>query len=413
MLNDNIRQPGKDFAVIVYFSSTLFMVFFSVHAIHKWPSIWAQWTIILACFLPALVILVKKWPELFHIKKWPVEIKFALIIVVLGMLNICFSEDQSASFKGMGLFLISGILVFCVSYFLFNSKQTQKFFLNLCSFCFIALLVYGVFEIIQQINIPRTRVMLFSSNPIPAGSLLILLSIGPLVLLAEAKNGWHRFLWVLCLLSGALLITIIAQRGPALAMIIMAFILTATKRKGIWIFTLVALVLVGVGYQFRDQIPAKIKTQLLQKETLLVRMEFYYIALDVIKEKPIFGLGFNAPLSRFIPSDYKSKIYPRDEEYPFYNMVAGVNVFDNMALSFLGEAGGLFSIAYIGLAVSLLINITRNEKSNTNDRRQALLLLVVLAGFMAHSMTYDSLKNPHLNWIFHSLLSLLARCRVS
>ena len=90
-------------------------------------------------------------------------------------------------------------------------------------------------------------------------------------------------------------------------------------------------------------------------------------------------------------------------------MVAGVNVFDNMALSFLSEAGGLFSIAYIGLAVSLLINITRNEKSNTNDRRQALLLLVVLAGFMAHSMTYDSLKNPHLNWIFHSLLGLLAQ----
>ena len=127
-------------------------------------------------------------------------------------------------------------------------------------------------QFIQQINIPGTKIMLFSSNPIPAGSLLILLSIGPIVLLAKAKNNGYRLLWVFTLLLGALLITLIAQRGPALAMILMAFFLAAIKRKGIWIFALVALVLVGIGYQLADKVPPQFKKALLKKETLPLRL---------------------------------------------------------------------------------------------------------------------------------------------
>ena len=37
------------------------------------------------------------------------------------------------------------------------------------------------------------------------------------------------------------------------------------------------------------------------------------------------------------------------------------------------------------------------------------LLLIVLLGFLAHSMTFDSLKYPHLNWVFHSFLGLLVQ----
>jgi O-antigen ligase len=413
MLKDNIRQFGKDFPIMVYFLSTLFVVFFSVQTIQDWQSRWAQGAIILACTLPALVILVSNWSDLFKGKTWPVEIKIVILIAILGMLNICFSEDQLASLKGMGLFLISGVLVFSISFSLFNTKQTQRWFFYFCSFCFIILLLYGTFEFIQKMSIPEGRILLFSGNPIPAGSLLILLSSGPLILLSKSKNNWQRLFWVFCLLSGAFLITLIAQRGPALAMVVMVFFLAATKRKGIWVFTLVSLIIVGAGYQLADKIPPQFKNELLKEETLLVRMELYHIALDVVKEKPIFGLGFNSSLYRFIPYDYQTKSYPTDHKSSFQGMVAGTYVFDNMVLSFLGEMGGIFTVAYIVLGVYLVVNIFKVKNSEFFDRSQTLLIFIVLVGFVFHSMTFDSLKYPHLNWIFHSFLGLIANCKVS
>lgn len=410
---DDAHRSGKDFPTLAYFFSTLFVVFFSVNSIQKWPSIWGQSALVLACILPALAVLIKNRRNSIWKKGWSVESKFVLIIFVLGMLNICFSEDQFSSLKGMGLFLMSGILVFYVSCFVFNSKQAQKGFFYLCTFCFIVLLVYGTFEFLQQINFHGNRILLFSGNPIPAGSLLILLSVGPFVLLVKSKNNWQRLLWIFCLLLGAFLITLIAQRGPALAMIVMAFVLAASKRKGIWIFTLVALVLVGAGYQASEWAPEKFKQELLRKDTLLVRMEFYHIALEIFKEKPIFGLGFNSSLSRFIPYDYKAKTYPANSKDSFQSMVAGVHVFDNMALSFLGESGGFLAMAYVGLILYLMIVAFRSVKSTSYDKVQVLLILIVLAGFITHSMTFDSLKYPHLNWIFHSLLGLIACCKIS
>jgi O-antigen ligase len=409
MPNKNIQQQVKNLSVVVFFISTLFMVFYSIQAIQSWPSQWAQMVITLACILPALVLTIRNWPSIVQNKKWPVEGKFILIIIILGTLNICFSENRIASFKGMGLFLVSGILVFGVSFFLFKSRQTQKAFLYLCSFSFIALSVYGLFEFTQKMGIPGERILLLSANPIPAGSLLILLSIGPMSLLATSRSNWTRLFWVFSLLTGALLITLIAQRGPALAMIVIVFFIAAAKRKGIFIFTLVALILAGIGYQFIDRIPSQFKNELLRKETLFIRMEFYHIALEVIQEKPIFGLGFNSPLSRFIPSDYEPKIYPIGVDNSFTSMISGVHVFDNMALCFLGETGGFFTMAYIGLGVYLILNILVFRNRHSENYVQILLIIAVLAGFIAHSLTYDSLKYPHLNWLFHSLLALIAR----
>ena len=37
---------------------------------------------------------------------------------------------------------------------------------------------------------------------------------------------------------------------------------------------------------------------------------------------------------------------------------------------------------------------------------------IVLIGFAVHSMAYDNLRYPHLNWIFHSLLGLVANNHV-
>jgi hypothetical protein len=419
-INSRVGQWVKNFSIYTYFLSTLFIVFFSVNAVQNWPSLWAQGAISLACIVPAIVVLFKVGPDLIGTNKWPVEMKFVLIIVVLGFLNICFSESQFDSFKGMGLFLMSGVMVFSISYYIFNSQQTQKYFIYLCSFCFVVLLVFGSFEYIHDagdrldsdgvlINIPGKIILLFSSNPIPAGSLLILLSIGPLFMLAKAENRGEICFWASCLLAGVLMIFLIAHKGPILALIVMIFVRAMTYQKGAWVLILIALVLACIGYQFRESGLLLFKEQLFKKETVLVRMELYYIGLYVMKEKPVFGLGFNTPFSRFLPYDYKPRVYPQYGERSFFNLTRGVEVFDSMALSFVAEMGGLFTLAYLGLFVYVLRNINLRQKGNINTRTHASLILIVIAGFFIHSLTFDSLKYPHLNWMFHSLLGMMAR----
>jgi hypothetical protein len=34
-------------------------------------------------------------------------------------------------------------------------------------------------------------------------------------------------------------------------------------------------------------------------------------------------------------------------------------------------------------------------------------IMAALIGFFVHSMTYDSLRFPNLNWIFHSILGMM------
>jgi hypothetical protein len=385
-------------------------VFFSVHAVQRWSGLWAQVAISLACILPAIVVFFKVRPELIKDTKRPLEINFFLIIVVLGLINICFSENQWESFKGMGLFLMSGILIFVVSYFVLNSRQAQEAFFYLCSFCFCTLLIFGAFEFFQQIRLSGEKILLLSSNPIPAGSLLILLSVGPLFMFFRAEKKGTEVFWGSCLFMGIILIILIGKKGPVLALIVMACVGVMGFRKASLVLILLALIIVGIGFQFKNDVPLQNRKQILKFETALIRMEFYYVALDVVKEKPIFGLGFNSSLSRFIPPDYEAKIYFKQAGYSFYSASAGIRVFDNLFLCFLGEMGGAFTLVYMGLFTYILKNIVLNRKNSAFDKVQVSLLLVI-AGFFVHSMTFDSLKYPHLNWIFHSILGLMVHSK--
>ena len=289
MVKIEVSKLKENPSFLAYCFFTLFMIYFSTSAIQTWPNLWAQVTISLACILPVILAIIKNFSNIIQRKKLPVEIKFVLIIIVMGILNIYFSEDRQASFKGMGLFLMSGIMVFSFTFFIFRSEPKQMIFLYLCTICFFTLIVFGIFEFAQQINYPGKRILLFSSNPIPAGSLLILLSSGPIMLFAQTKPRWEKNAFLICLIMAVLIIILIGQRGPILAILIMASIWAAQRIKRFGIFTLIILILLGVGYQFRDQIPIQYKNQLFKTETVLVRLEFYNVAWQVIKDKPFFG----------------------------------------------------------------------------------------------------------------------------
>ena len=124
---------------MAYCISTLFIIFFSSEAIQYLPDLWTQGAITLACLLPAILILTQIYPSLSKGRVLPLEIKFIFILFVLGVLNVYFSEDQWVSLKGMSLFFMSGMMIFGVTFFLFNSTQAKTVFYYLISFCFLRL----------------------------------------------------------------------------------------------------------------------------------------------------------------------------------------------------------------------------------------------------------------------------------
>ena len=384
--------------------STVFMIFYSISAVQIWPHPWNRISILTACFIPMLMVLVWKIPEWIYSKEFKKELVFILVIFILGILNIVFSENRAISLKVMTLFLVTGIGIFGVANCVMCTKFRQKFFLWLCWACLLALCVYGILEYINN-----KTINLLSFNPIPAGSLLILLIVGPL-LLFPASSKWLCLLQLLSVVFGIAVIVMIGKRGPILGLLGMVFLFPAMlpRRKAVWAIPLIAVILIGTGYKMQNYLPSSLTRSLIGDISLLYRMENYPFTGYVIQKRPVFGIGLHSPLNNYL-KNYKPKIV-RDESYLRY--IKGKKTFENIILCGFVEMGSLFSLTYIALIIFLLRRIFLYVKKNPKEKMRAILFLTPLFGFFVHSMTFDSLIYPHLNWLFHSYLGMMANFEV-
>ena len=388
--------------IVAFYSfclSTVFMIFFSISALHTWPRPWNRLSILVACLLPLTLVLVWKIPRLMRDKELQKHFLFIPIIIILGILNIVFSEDRPTTFKVMALFLISGIGIFAATSNLLNTKFRQTIFLWLCWALLLALCIYGTLEYIN-----KKPILLFSFNPIPAGSLLILLFVGPF-LLFPSSSRWLRFLQLSSIVFGVAVIVMIGKRGPISGLLGMAFLLPALLPwKKLWIIPLIALILVGTGYKMRNHLPVSLRRNLITHTSTLLRLESYPLAAHIFLKKPLFGIGLHAPITEYL-KDYRQKI-TKNPAYSTY--IKNEKTLENIILCGFVGMGGLFTISYIVLIIYLLRNLFRRIRDKPEKRLQTVLFLIPLIGFLIHSMTFDSLIYPHLNWIFHSFLGLMA-----
>ena len=152
--------------------------------------------------------------------------------------------------------------------------------------------------------------------------------------------------------------------------------------------------------------PRKLTRSLIgSKRSILFRMENYAFAGHIFLKKPFFGIGLHAPISEYL-KDYQQTI-TKDKRYQSKHIKPNQTL-ENMILCGFVEMGGIFSITYIALIINLLRNMFRSIREKPEKRLHAVLLLTPLFGFFIHSMTFDSLIYPHLNWLFHSLLGIIA-----
>ncbi len=396
------RSRWEKWGTLAFFSfclSTVFMIFFSISALQTWPRPWNRLSILVACLLPLTLVLVWKIPCLIRDKELQKQFLFIPIIIILGILNIVFSEDRPTTFKVMALFLISGIGIFVATSYLLNSRFRQTIFLWLCWGSLFALCVYGAMEYIN-----KKTILLLSSNPIPAGALLILLFVGPF-LLFPFSSWWLRFLQLSSIVFAIAVIVMIEKRGPILGLLVMAFLFCALLRgRKLWIIPLIALILLGSGYKMRNHLPGSLRRNLITHVSTRFRLESYPLAAHIFLKRPLFGTGLRSSMTEYL-KDYRPKL-TKNPAYSKY--IQKKKTLDNMILCGFVEMGGLFTITYIALIIYLLRSLFRGIRNKPEKRLQAVLFLIPLIGFLIHSMTFDSLMFPHLNWIFHSYLGLMA-----
>ena len=138
--------------------------------------------------------------------------------------------------------------------------------------------------------------------------------------------------------------------------------------------------------------------------SIIFRLENYSLAAHIFLKNPLFGIGLHSPFKDHI-KDYSLKI---TNDRMYYNFIKEKKTLENIILCGFVEMGGLFAVTYIGFIIYLLRNLFLVTRNKPEKRLRAILLLIPLAGFFVHSMTFDSLIYPHLNWLFHSYLGLMA-----
>ena len=403
-------------AFYTFLLSTIFIITSSNNAINDWPFPWNQISITVACLLPVFLVIIAKAFHWLHEKEIQPEIYFIPLIIFLGILNVVFGERLLPNFKGMGLFLLSGISVFAAAIFILKSYKAQTVLFWLYTIIIVILAIHAIFALWWH----GSYKPLFSNNPIPESALITLLLTGPLILLDRQNNIKTRRILVFCFLLGIATILILFQRAPIISLFIIVLMLGFLLINRFWIYFLCISVMVIVSLKivdtFSDELPDKTQ-KVFQKVTKapIYRAEMLTFAYHIIKKKPFFGTGLWVPLDNHL-YDYNQKIFNAPYSAPnlFHSFVKaghfGNTSFHNFVLCMLVQMGGFLTLAYIGLLYLVFSKAFKSYKTNPKALLKLKLLMILLTGFCIQSMAVDSLMYPDINFVFHSILGVLVNC---
>jgi hypothetical protein len=389
----------------VFLFSTIFIVVFSIAAIHSWPPLSEKISILLACALPTGMLVYSRMPIWFHARQIPKEVIWVVSISILGIISALLSANLWPTLKSTVLFLLSGPFIFITTKYLFESTKNQEVFLWVMG---IGLLIISFYGIYQYNFIPAyNKIRLLSENPLPAGGMLILLLVAPLLLLNRNNPLVIRVILSLTLIFAIAVIILLAKKGPLLSLVVillsMAFFIS---RK--YLGLLLGIVfLAGCFLYFSGGTLHRYKHIVRLKDSVTPRMENFFFGFRVVKENPVWGVGFKSDLllQHLDVYELKSSGTLSKEQYRRY--VKTNKTFDNIVLAFLVELGGLFTITYFAGLIYIIVSWSRNSRSPPQRNRATIQILSVLVGFAVLSLTFDTLRFPDINWIFHSLLGLL------
>ncbi len=396
-----------NWAFKIFLCSTLFIVIFSVAAIQNWPPLAKHTSILLACILPAAMIVIVRVPSWFRKKEVPKEVQWALLVFVLGLISSILSENPWPTTKSTVLFIVSGPIIFIASRYLFEPTKNQNSFLLLTSLTLLGLSILGIYE--HNYNNPKVGyqgILLFQENPLPAGAILFLLSASPLILLRRKQSTTLKFILLLSLTFSVASILLLSKKGPILGWVVtLLFLFILVNRKYI-LFLLGLIFITGSLLYFSDTTLSKYKNFFKLNASVTQRAESYFFGFHVFKENPLWGVGFKADFTPY-SDDYILKFSDKKSTYGYQQVLGWNHTFENIFLGFLIEMGILFSIVYFGGVIYLVTVFFKKFRALPQSNLEGMFTIAIMVGFASISCTFDTLRFPSLNWLFHSFLGLM------
>jgi O-antigen ligase len=245
---------------------------------------------------------------------------------------------------------------------------------------------------------------IFDLSTIPFGTEIILLSLGPIHLLLAPERKKRVAGGVLAFL-GMLAIFLTGKRGPILAVAAMAVVWMYYYFPRIRIITVTAVLCIVLTFAITGPIIyKKLSPQNPRQFTILNRLELYHFGFHIWKQHPFLGIG----LRSFTQQKYLANYQQRDKRMKkFPALVNQLQTFDDMYLTAFVECGTLMTLPYLILIIYIVFSYLR-KLQHSETRPEDWYQLLVLLGFFIHSITYDSLLFPPINWLFHVQLGLMA-----
>jgi len=343
------------------------------------------------------------WPflsyEVVLSKQHRIEFLMMALIIILGFFNANMSDNMFQSFPAMRSFILSGIIPLWISMFVISE---DKYRILVYYICCGWLLIIGVTEIINYLFTDNDLVFIY--HTIPLGTLIILLFIGPLYLLVSASKKLKLFsIFVLTL--GLIVVALANKRGTFLSIggMALAWIYYRYIRGSAYIIILLFASIVGIfaGWQYYKSLDKDIPYH----NSILHRLELYPFSFHIYQKHPFFGTGLRAFSHNIYLKDYQMHNKSLDS---FGATVNKLQTFDNMIVTGLVEMGSIMTICYLGLIFYIISRYCWKTQPFSLNHQKAFILLLPLLGLAIHSMTYDSLIFPQINWLFHVQLGILA-----
>jgi len=388
-------------------SGAYIILLWSPNILGEHLSFWIQ--IFIYSFPWLMLWLAYSWQVITE-KEHRLEIIMMVSIIILGVVNTSLSGSGSKSIDSMRTFLLTGVFALWASMFLVNAPRRRQMF---DWFCAGAL---GVIILVEMIlyAIPGKHgsgvFQVFVLHPIPLGTLIILLSAGP-VRLIVSKNSTARLLGWLLVLLGGILIFLTHKRGAwlALAAMLAVWMLYLIRRRKYLVLSMLLVIALILPLQAQRRF-ARLDPNIDRHVAILHRLELYNFALHIWKTHPFMGIG----LRSFTHEKYLPDYHLHNQDlHEFPQTVAGLQTLDNMLLTGLVECGTVMTLFYLGLVLFILAKYCRRLRSRLESSPLDWYRVLVLLGFAIHSLTYDSLLFPPVNWLFHVQVGIMAGYQAS
>jgi hypothetical protein len=364
------------------------------------------------------IIFIFPWLMLWLAFTWQVvanrehrlEIPLIVSIIILGIVNVSLSDAPSNSFAPMRNFLLTGVFALWTSMFLLTGPRRRKWFDWFCAGALAVILTAEILTWLVRGNYGPGVFQIFTLHPIPLGTVIILLSPGP-VRLIVTKNPTARLLGWLLVLLGGILIFLTHKRGTSLALaaMLLAWIIYLVRRHRYLILAVLLLIALILPLEARRQM-ARLDPNIPRYASVLHRLELYNFALHIWKIHPVMGIGLRSLRHDQYVKDYQSH---NQALHKFPQTVATLQTFDDMLLTGVVELGSLMTLLYLGLLLAIVVRYCRTLGSSLESSALGWYRVIVLLGFAIHSLSYDSLLVPPVNWLFHVQVGIMAGYQAS